>query len=507
MTAPPRLTVKNSIARKQEVLSLGNDEEFNIFLFGFHATREKRDPVVSAVLVMLRTIHGAWLLQQMPGVQSSAAPEIMQRPPRLSSPDEISRIDILEHESVSGGAGGDETPISSTLFDMFASSQFSNNAANNSSSSSSLHEKAIFPEISAFPEQGTTAAAAAAGGGGAGDGGGGGIPAAGASSRTPEDEHPGNGGGGGFGSFQFLSRSMFAERSDKAEELEQQGLTLQQASPSSVEIEAPGITKLWTDYDEDGGEQHHASFHSLGDINGKKNTTTASFQANSSWGGASRSSSVLEATTTRTSNKPKRKRSRPCKSSEEVESQRMTHIAVERNRRRQMNEHLRVLRALMPGSYVQRGDQASIIGGAIEFVKELQQLLQCLEEQKKRKMSFVEAPPRMLGSPTTIIQAYFDTGLYEPLRELYGEAKSEIAQVEVKITGSNANIKILSQKKPGQLLKTMTALENKLLFSILHTNVTTIDHTVLYAFEVKVLSSLPPRSSSFVIDRSKRSIF
>lgn len=52
--------------------------------------------------------------------------------------------------------------------------------------------------------------------------------------------------------------------------------------------------------------------------------------------------------------KSKRKRPRTIKTSEEVESQRMTHIAVERNRRRQMNDHLRVLRSLMPGSYVQR---------------------------------------------------------------------------------------------------------------------------------------------------------
>lgn len=50
----------------------------------------------------------------------------------------------------------------------------------------------------------------------------------------------------------------------------------------------------------------------------------------------------------------RRKRGRTMKTSEEVESQRMTHIAVERNRRRQMNENLRILRALMPSSYVQR---------------------------------------------------------------------------------------------------------------------------------------------------------
>lgn len=50
----------------------------------------------------------------------------------------------------------------------------------------------------------------------------------------------------------------------------------------------------------------------------------------------------------------KRKRSKVPKLSNEVESQRMTHIAVERNRRKQMNEHLAALRALMPGSYVQK---------------------------------------------------------------------------------------------------------------------------------------------------------
>lgn len=50
----------------------------------------------------------------------------------------------------------------------------------------------------------------------------------------------------------------------------------------------------------------------------------------------------------------KRRRTKTCKNKEEVENQRMTHIAVERNRRKQMNEYLNVLRSLMPSSYVQR---------------------------------------------------------------------------------------------------------------------------------------------------------
>lgn len=52
--------------------------------------------------------------------------------------------------------------------------------------------------------------------------------------------------------------------------------------------------------------------------------------------------------------KKRRRKTRVCKNKEEAETQRMTHIAVERNRRKQMNEHLAVLRSLMPESYVQR---------------------------------------------------------------------------------------------------------------------------------------------------------
>jgi len=50
----------------------------------------------------------------------------------------------------------------------------------------------------------------------------------------------------------------------------------------------------------------------------------------------------------------RRRRQRSTKSAEDAESQRMTHIAVERNRRRQMNEYLAALRSLMPDSYVHR---------------------------------------------------------------------------------------------------------------------------------------------------------
>jgi hypothetical protein len=50
----------------------------------------------------------------------------------------------------------------------------------------------------------------------------------------------------------------------------------------------------------------------------------------------------------------KRQRRISIKDEAEVAHQRMTHIKVERNRRKQMNDYLTVIRSMMPPSYVQR---------------------------------------------------------------------------------------------------------------------------------------------------------
>ncbi|KAJ0971930.1 hypothetical protein J5N97_019889 [Dioscorea zingiberensis] len=224
--------------------------------------------------------------------------------------------------------------------------------------------------------------------------------------------------------------------------------------------------------------------------------------------------------------KNRRKKPRTMKTSEEVESQRMTHIAVERNRRKQMNEHLRVLRSLMPSSYVQRGDQASIIGGAIEFVRELEQLLQCLESQKRRRifgggglevhrtMGDVSSIPiqqcqqqqqPMFQQLTVQDGDQMKLNEFNPNgpREEMAENKSCIAEIEVRLLGFDAMIKILSKRRPGQLLKTIAALED-MQFSILHTNITTIEQTVLYSFNVKI--TVETRSTAEEIANSVQQI-
>ncbi|KAE9450016.1 hypothetical protein C3L33_18076, partial [Rhododendron williamsianum] len=184
----------------------------------------------------------------------------------------------------------------------------------------------------------------------------------------------------------------------------------------------------------------------------------------------------------------KRRRTKSLKNKEEMESQRMTHIAVERNRRKLMNNYLAVLRSLMPPSYAQRGDQASIVGGAINFVKELEQLVQFLESHKQAKQKPYDSPPfaNFFSFPQYSTRLTGHNGSVTG-QDQYSTAEkgSTVADVEVALIESHANVKILSRKQPKQLLR-MVAGFHSLGLPILHLNVTTVDQMVLHSLSVKV---------------------
>ncbi|KAL9450017.1 hypothetical protein AB3S75_011870 [Citrus x aurantiifolia] len=191
-----------------------------------------------------------------------------------------------------------------------------------------------------------------------------------------------------------------------------------------------------------------------------------------------------------TGGRRKRRRTKSSKNKEEIENQRMTHIAVERNRRKQMNEYLAILRSLMPPSYVQRGDQASVIGGSINFVKELEQLLQSMEAQKRNTSQLLKAGDNGVSSPFADFFTFpqFSTRASQSnnLAPDHDSSMTEnVADIEVNMAESHANIKILTKKRPRQLLKMVASFQN-LRLSVLHLNVSTVDQMVLYSVSVKV---------------------
>ncbi|XP_054788208.1 transcription factor SPEECHLESS-like [Prosopis cineraria] len=253
----------------------------------------------------------------------------------------------------------------------------------------------------------------------------------------------------------------------------------------------------------------------------------------------STSSALQESEETELEASPKSKRQKlvPTTSLEDPNpdgQQRISHITVERNRRKQMNEHLSVLRSLMPNFYVKRGDQASIIGGVVDYINELQLILQSLEAKKQRKVYSEVLSPRLVSSPRPLAlsprkpplsprlslpisprtpqpgspykprlqQGYLSptishslepsptssaasSSINDNINELVANSKSAMADVEVKFSGPHVLLKTVSPPIPGQALKIISALED-LSLEILHVSISTTDETMLNSFTIKI---------------------
>ncbi|KFK35381.1 hypothetical protein AALP_AA5G277900 [Arabis alpina] len=171
--------------------------------------------------------------------------------------------------------------------------------------------------------------------------------------------------------------------------------------------------------------------------------------------------------------KRKRRKTKPSKNIEEIENQRINHIAVERNRRRTMNEYINSLRSLLPPTYIQRGDQASIVGGAINYVKVLEQIIQSLEAQKRQS----------IGEETNNHPL---SGISSNNLWTTQENQTSIPKIEATMIQNHVNLKIQCPKKQGQLLKGIISLE-KLGLTVLHLNIASSSNAyVSYSFNLKM---------------------
>lgn len=127
----------------------------------------------------------------------------------------------------------------------------------------------------------------------------------------------------------------------------------------------------------------------------------------------------------------------------------------------------------------------------IEFIKELQQLVQVLESKKRRKTlnrpslpydhQTIEAAATT-RVPFSRIENVMTTSTF---KEVGACCNSPHANVEAKISGSNVVLRVVSRRIVGQLVKIISVLE-KLSFQVLHLNISSMEETVLYFFVVKV---------------------
>ncbi|XP_062178814.1 transcription factor bHLH94-like [Phragmites australis] len=172
---------------------------------------------------------------------------------------------------------------------------------------------------------------------------------------------------------------------------------------------------------------------------------------------------------------------------EEAESQRLNHIAVERNRRRQMNEYLAALRALMPPSHGRRGDQASIVGGAINFVRELEHRLQSLQAHKRCRTAADGRRPDLEAFAGFFTFPQYSMAAAADVDDA-SNTRPGVADVEAAVSDGHATVKVLAPRRPGQclLLRFLMEMQRHGL-AVLHLNVTTTaDQMVLYTITLRM---------------------
>jgi len=135
-------------------------------------------------------------------------------------------------------------------------------------------------------------------------------------------------------------------------------------------------------------------------------------------------------------------------------------------------------------------------------VKELEKLLQSLEAHKQIK-KVISATGSDFSSPFSDFftfpqystassrNKHSNNNSSSSTESIFADQKRSIAIADVEVTmiESHANLKIQSRKHPKQLLKMVTGLHS-LGLHILHLNVTTVDQMALYSFSVKVSTNL-----------------
>lgn len=114
-------------------------------------------------------------------------------------------------------------------------------------------------------------------------------------------------------------------------------------------------------------------------------------------------------------------------------------------------------------------------------MKELEQLVQCMQGRKKSKQQKEVMASSSSSSSSSAFAEFFTFPQYTT------NSNNAAADIEVTMVDTHANLKIMAKKREGQLMKIVVGLQN-LRLTILHLNVTTLDHNVLYSVSVKVIS-------------------
>nr|AAY90122.1 basic helix-loop-helix transcription factor protein [Rheum australe] len=187
--------------------------------------------------------------------------------------------------------------------------------------------------------------------------------------------------------------------------------------------------------------------------------------------------------------RPRKRGRKPANGREEP----LNHVEAERQRREKLNQRFYALRAVVPN--VSKMDKASLLGDAISFINELKSKLQNVESEKETLLSQVEClKTEVLASRDHQsrssnggggVQNHHHPSLEQDMNMLNGSCKQSDLDVDVKIIGRDAMVRVNCSKSNHPAARLMVALK-ELDLEVTHASVSVVNDLMIQQATVRM---------------------